>query len=100
MINRTLIVVLVGLLCVHLAFAQTPPHEERERGIRLYNEGKTAEAVSALQAATARDKKDEEAWHYLGLAQVRADDMKAARKAFSSAIALRNDFAPAHTGLA
>ena len=72
--------------------------QDRELGIRFYSEGKTNEAIAALRAAVKQDKRDGDAWYYLGLALVRIDDMKAARKAFGEAVKLKPQFAPAHTG--
>ena len=80
--------------------AQAPGAKERQAGILFYNEGKTVEAISALRTAVKQDKADGDAWYYLGLALVRVDDMKAARKALTEAVKLKPQFAPAHTGLA
>lgn len=80
--------------------AQAPVSQDRQAGIVFYNEGKTAEAISALRSAIKQDKADGDAWYYLGLALVRVDNMKAARKALSEAVRLKPEFAPAHTGLA
>lgn len=82
------------------AQASAPVSQDRQAGIRLYIEGKTTQAISALRAAVKQDKSDGDAWYYLGLALVRVDDMKAARKALSEAVKLKPEFAPAHTGYA
>src|SRR5438105_3084868 len=74
--------------------------EERERGVRLYNEGKTKEAVEVLRGAVKRDNNDGDAWYYLGIALIGLDDLKNARKALESALKLKPDFGPAHTGIA
>ncbi len=73
---------------------------ERAHGIQLYNENRNKEAIQELRAAVKKDKDDGDAWYYLGLALVRMDDMKGARKAFESAVKLKPDFGPAHTGFA
>jgi len=73
---------------------------ERARGIQLYNENNNQAAINELRTAVTKDKSDGDAWYYLGLALVRADDMKGARKAFESAVKLKPDFGPAHTGFA
>src|ERR1043166_4035499 len=73
---------------------------ERQRGIQLYADHKDREAIEELRNAVKLDKDDGDAWYYLGLALVRVDDMKAARKAFESAVRLKPDFAAAHTGYA
>src|SRR5215813_7790168 len=77
--------------------AQTPQpgFQDRQAGIRFYNEGKTAEAIAALRSAVKQDKLDGNAWYYLGLALVRIDDMKGARKALGEAVKLKPQFAPA-----
>ena len=80
--------------------AQAPGSKDRQAGILFYNEGKTVEAISALRTAVKEDKADGDAWYYLGLALVRVDDMKGARKALTEAVKLKPQFAPAHTGLA
>jgi TonB family protein len=73
---------------------------ERARGIQLFNANKNEEAIDELRVAVKKDKNDGDAWYYLGLALVRIDDMKGARKAFESAVKLKPDFGPAHTGFA
>src|SRR5262245_30338720 len=82
--------------------AQAPPQvsQERQAGIRFYNEGKNTEAIAALRSAVKQDKLDGDAWYYLGLALVRMDDMKGARKALGEAVKLKPQFSPAHTGFA
>ena len=85
------------------ATAQQPaasPSEDRDRGIALYTQGDTRGATLKLRAAVKRDKNDGEAWYYLGLALVRVDDMKNARKAFETTVRLKPDFGPARTGFA
>jgi Flp pilus assembly protein TadD len=91
-----------AVLLLNSAFiaVQTPDAKERQAGILFYNEGKTVEAVSALRTAVKQDKADGDAWYYLGLALVRVDDMKAARKALTEAVKLKPQFARARTGLA
>ncbi len=100
---RTLAPTLSALIALLLnpAFiaAQTAAvSQDRQLGIRFYNEGKTNEAIAALRTAVKQDKRDGDAWYYLGLALVRIDDMKAARKALGEAVKLKPQFAPAHTG--
>jgi len=53
-----------------------------------------------LRAAVKQDKADAFAWYYLGLALVRTDDLRNARKAFEAAVRLKPDLGFAHTGLA
>jgi TonB family protein len=76
------------------------PSEARNRGIQLYKQGDTKAAIQALSAAVKNNKEDGEAWYYLGLAALRGNDPRHARKALGTAIKLRPNFAPAHTALA
>lgn len=78
----------------------TPAEKQRERGIELYNQGDTKDAINALTDAVREDKNDEVAWRYLGFALNNDHDVKGARKAFESAVKLRDDDAKAHAGLA
>jgi TonB family protein len=73
---------------------------DRDRGIQLYNQNDNKAAITALRAAIKNNKEDGESWYYLGLALIRLDDFKAARKAFETAVRLRPLLAPVHTGLA
>jgi TonB family protein len=78
---------LIVLLALHvLSIAQTAEHP----GIRLYKQGKTAEAATALRAAVKADayKSDAEVWNFLGLAEMAVPDYKSARKAFEKAVDL------------
>jgi len=73
---------------------------DRERGLRLLDNGQTKEAIDMLRAAVKQDKTDEQAWCYLGVALLRTDEIKAARKSFETALKLNSQIAMAHTGLA
>lgn len=66
-----------------LAHAQQAddPIGKRDRGIKLYEQGKDGEAVKVLQALVKRYKTEARAWHYLGLALSRKGKTKEARKA-------------------
>jgi TonB family protein len=99
----TLLVVTLTVVSAGATAGQDPAKTgsaERQRGIQLYGERKDREAIQELRNAVKEDKDDADAWYYLGLALVRVDDMKAARKAFESAVKLKPNFAPAHTGFA
>ncbi len=97
---------LAALLTLFLgttAAAQTtvnPTFPEREQGISSYRSGNLKEAIKSLRDATKKNKNDELAFYYLGLALSDTQDMKEARKAFEQAIRLKPDFGVAHTGLA
>lgn len=99
----SLLSAVIALSCSLSILAQQPalvPSGDRERGIRLYAQGDTKGAISALRAAIKQDKADGFAWYYLGLALVRTDDLRNARKAFETAVKLKPDLGFAHTGLA
>ncbi|MDX6576812.1 MAG: hypothetical protein QOE96_2765 [Blastocatellia bacterium] len=101
--KQSIISVLVLFACGLSIGAQqsgTTASNDRDRGIRLYNQRDTKGAISALRAAVKNDKEDGFAWYYLGMALVREDDLKNARKAFEAAVKLKPDFGFAHTGLA
>ncbi|MDX6382600.1 MAG: hypothetical protein QOK48_173 [Blastocatellia bacterium] len=74
--------------------------QDRDRGIRFYAQGNTKDAIMALRLAVKQDKNDSRAWYYLGLALLRDDDLKNARKSFEAAVKLQPDFGFAHTGWA
>ena len=98
------------LLLLVLALAQpvagrpqqgnSPAADELARGVRFYNEGRYKEAVNELRSVVKKEKANCDAWYYLGVALIGAEDMKSARKAFESALAIKPTFGPAHTGLA
>ena len=73
---------------------------DRERGIELYRKGDLNGAIEALNAAVKKEKRDADAWHFLGLAYYGYGDGKNARKAFEAEAKLRPDSAAAHIGLA
>ena len=85
------------------AYGQTAPPDtfrEREAGIASYRSGDLKQAIKSLREATKKNKNDEIAFYYLGLALSGTQDMKEARKAFEQTIRLKPDFGPAHTALA
>jgi tetratricopeptide (TPR) repeat protein len=71
----------IVLLSINFAFAQT----EREKGMESYEKGDYQAAFEALQKAVEADKKDGEAWRFLGMTYARMKDLKQARKAFDKA---------------
>src|SRR5262245_20529512 len=85
----------------HSVFAQEPSQAaEKERGIELYRKGNFSEAAETLKEAVKKQRKDSDAWYYLGLSLHRVGEIEAARKAFEKTISLRPDFAPAFTAMA
>jgi tetratricopeptide (TPR) repeat protein len=62
---------------------------ERDRGIRLYEQGDASGAIEALRVAVKQNAEDGKAWHYLGLAFQLHQDKDKARKAFENAAKIR-----------
>lgn len=89
-----------GGAIVHAQQPPAPTSEEHARGIELYKKGDTKAAIATLTAAVKKNPTDGLAWYYLGLAHVRDDDLKDARKAFETAANLLPQFSPAHSSLA
>lgn len=90
-------------LCQTVVYAQripTPAEEFRDRGIALYHEGKSEEAIGRLKAAVRISKTDPQAWYFLGLAQKQLDKFEDAAKSLKNAVNLQANFAPAHLALA
>ena len=74
--------------------------QERERGKELYRQQKFPEAAKLFQELVKKDRRNEEAWHYLGMALLhQPKEMKAATKAFETALKLQPNSAPARAGL-
>jgi TonB family protein len=92
-ITLTLVFVLINS---NFAHSQT----EREKGIKLYNEGKNKEAVAVLEKATKQLKTDAEAWNALGLAYTKQSDEKKAIKAFEKAVSFNPQSSVYYTNLA
>jgi TonB family protein len=75
--------------------------QERQRGIELYRQERFAEAAKLLQKVLKKNRSDDEAWYYLGLALLhQLKEIKEASKAFEASLKLRPNFAPALAGLA
>ncbi len=74
--------------------------EDRDRGIQLYKEGKFKDSIKLLSEVVKKNSEDSEAWYFLGLASVRDDNWKRARRAFEAAVRITPNFGPAHSGLA
>src|SRR5262245_58514694 len=100
---RLLVVFVMAWSCCAFARSQTPAglnDTGRERGIQLYKDGNTKAAIDVLISVVKRDKRDVDAWYYLGLALTRNNQITKGRQAFEAATTLLPDFGPAHTGLA
>lgn len=72
--------------CTNNVFAQSmSSSDERDRGIALFRQGEHARAITDLKKVVKEDKRDYEAWHFLGLAQIQIDDLKNATKTLPTA---------------
>ena len=70
------------------AAAQTPSASSNSQGIELYQKGDYQGAASFFKNKVKFDKKDGEAFYFLGAAQFRAGDLKTAQKSLSKAAGL------------
>lgn len=75
-------------------------NQDAELGQKLYREGRYFDAVDSLKKAVKLNPNDGNAWYYLGLSWLRADELKNSTKAFERAIKLQPNSAAAHSGLA
>lgn len=66
-----------------------PVSADLARGKQLLEQGDVKGAVKALRSATKKDKRDAEAWHYLGVAFAREGKGKDALKSLEKAVDLR-----------
>ncbi|MBA3631641.1 MAG: tetratricopeptide repeat protein [Acidobacteria bacterium] len=73
---------------------------DTEKGIELYNKGDYQNAVQILKRAAKQNKKDVNAWYYLGWSSAQIQDVKASRKAFKEAADLNPQDARPLVGLA
>lgn len=85
---------------VFSAFNPVSAQSERDKGVKLYQEGKNKEAIKVLENAGKQVKTDAETWNALGMAYVKEDALKKAFKAFEKAISLNPQNATYHTNLA
>lgn len=85
-LSYRLLIVLM-FLSVNFAFAQ---QTELEKGIELYKQGKSREAITVLEKLSKRKetKTDAKIWNYLGLAYIETGDLKKARKVLEQAVGL------------
>jgi len=91
--NRPLLAFVCFSFCLLIAAqSQTPEKHANSTadGVALYERGDTDGAIKQLSEVVKNSKDDARAWHYLGLAQLKAGNLKAAREAFGKATAVRN----------
>jgi TonB family protein len=94
--------VLLALLLSLIVQAQVaevvPP--TTTRGVELYHQGKTDEAIRVLSEVVKEHADDADAWYYLGLSQYRQEWIGGARDSFAKTVELRHQSADAHAKLA
>lgn len=80
----------ISLLTVSAFVIAVNSQQEVHPGIKLYQEGKNAEAVRALEFAvkTKEFEKNAEVWNFLGLSCIKTSDFKKAKKALEKAVKL------------
>jgi TonB family protein len=86
-------------------FSQTPAPAAANPAlapvVKLVREGETQKALDLLKRAVKENKKDGEAWYYLGIVYLQVSELKKASGAFKKAIEVRPDLASqAHAGYA
>jgi len=81
-------IVLVFFTFIFLLGNVSAQQSIREKGIALYKQGNSSEAIGYLASATKSQKKDAEAWNYLGLASLNVGNVKNGRKAFEKAVGI------------
>jgi tetratricopeptide (TPR) repeat protein len=79
---RSICSLIILLFVFNSAFGQKEPRPETKVGIQLYREGKLTEAIEHLKRIVGSDKKDYDAWLYLGAAYLQNDQEREALKAF------------------
>jgi TonB family protein len=74
--------------------------DDTARGIKLYEQGETEEAIKVLTKVVKKSQNDADAWYHLGLAYNREGRLAAAHPAFQKTVDLRPQFAAARAHLA
>ncbi len=97
---NTLCKISFALVLISGLFNSASAQTEREKGVKLYQEGKNKEAVAVLERASKQTKTDAETWNALGLAYARTQEMKKAVKSFEKAVSFDQQNAVYHTNLA
>src|SRR3972149_9893035 len=91
-----------------IAYAQEPPAPvDRpeglsllEEGIRLFNSGRFNEAIKTFQEFSQLSPDNHLPYYYIGFSHFRLGDKASAKEALQKAVELKQDFVPAHMGLA
>lgn len=77
-------------------FSQTPtpsPNPALAPAVKLVRDGENQKALDALKRAVKENKRDGEAWYYLGIVHLQLGDFKKAADAFKKAVEMRQDLA-------
>jgi TonB family protein len=80
--SRLITLIFVFLLGFFNASAQT----DREKGVELFKQGKSQEAINTLKKFLKNNPKDGDAWNILGLVYLKTNDSKNSIKSFQKAI--------------
>jgi len=90
------------LFCVAIVTIQVMAQQAEHPGLKLYRQGKNAEAVGLLSEAIKQNefKSDATIWNFLGLAYLAVNDAKKSRKPFEQAVKLRPNNSIYHSNLA
>jgi TonB family protein len=88
--------VLIAAVSLFAGFAyanaqQTTAPDETARAVALFQQAHNDEAIQSLRAAVERNRRDLQAWHFLGLALEKKGDVEAAGKAHEVAAKLGDD---------
>ena len=90
--NRLLLAFVCLSFCFLIAVHSQNPEKQADTtaaGVALYERGDTEGAIKQLSEVVKKSNDDARAWHYLGLAQLKMGNLKAAREAFGKATTLR-----------
>ena len=91
-INRWLVAFVCLSFCFLITVLSQNPETQADAtsaGVALYERGDTEGAIKQLSTVVKKSRDDARAWHYLGLAQLKAGNLKAAREALGNASSLR-----------
>ena len=89
--DRLLRVVLVAIVILGFAGCAKNPKKDFNEGLRLYEDGQTAEAVGKLEGAVEQDPDDPEAQHALAVAYTDLGRFKKALECYQRASELDLD---------
>lgn len=91
------------LIPAPVVLAQAPPtvrSPEVDRGVQLFVGGNYQQAVEVLRKAAKTHREEYDLWYYLGLSQIRTNDLKNATTSFETALRLQPKSSAAQAGIA